>query len=839
MDTRSFFQHSLPSLLVRTLFAVPLMGFVASSAVHAASDCANSNAQLKADLAKSETQADNAPYTIKLMQGTYNLGYTIVNPTSQLTIAGGYTDASCTTRSIDPANTRIDFGGTGFLHIAQNSASPIASITLEGITFQNGESVSLFTGGYNQFSADDAGNISIRNSRFTGLNSTNPPDAYFFEDQPIQFTTYKGTLSIVNSVFDHLIQAPGGVCEAVLDLWDDAAVVMMFDSIHTSSGQSFCIEPDSTGSKNTVQVFNSIFWPTDGLYGTNKPLYITDSGGAVPDVSLYYSTFYLGFDGPATTKEFNTLTGPQNDPQWLNPVAGPNANYGISPTSSAINSGYPAPINNFYPSIDIASSPRTTGGAVDRGAVESPYFYQSSTIVTNTNNAGQGSLRDAITVANKSGNADTITFSPQLGCPAVIQLTSALPNITTPITIDGYLNNPAAVYNSDPNAFNANLCIVIKEQTYDTIATGLSVMSPGSLDLRGVAMGGFTQQVFVASNATAKISGSQFGGSVGGINLPGANANAIAVFNVTNGKISIGGDSPGERNVINNATSNGIFMDSTVSTPNCSITNNLVGLAPNGVSANGNGYGMQLKSSYCDVSKNRVAGNFNDGIWIPAQGSHNKIHGNVFGMDVLGNPVLSYGWAVLVDGSNNVIGDSQLAGYHPDQGNVISYMGDGGVLVNNYSNSVRANLSSYNGYAHDGSVPDIKLGPNGNFQQGFPVIDSLSLPNGMPVGSAKPGTITAHLNSGANSSYRVDVYYSGACSPSGRGHAEFYLGSQLVNTNASGYATFSMPLMLPDYLPTSVISLTATDAYANSSEMGSCFAIKNFDDTIFRDKFGG
>lgn len=54
-------------------------------------------------------------------------------------------------------------------------------------------------------------------------------------------------------------------------------------------------------------------------------------------------------------------------------------------------------------------------------------------LVTNTNDSGVGSLRDAITQANASAGADTITFS----VTGTIVRSSTLPSIADNLTIDG------------------------------------------------------------------------------------------------------------------------------------------------------------------------------------------------------------------------------------------------------------------------------------------------------------------------------------------------------------------------------------------------------------------
>ena len=56
--------------------------------------------------------------------------------------------------------------------------------------------------------------------------------------------------------------------------------------------------------------------------------------------------------------------------------------------------------------------------------------------VTNTNNSGAGSLRQAILDANSNPGTDSITFNIGSGLQT-IALTSELPGITDPVVIDG------------------------------------------------------------------------------------------------------------------------------------------------------------------------------------------------------------------------------------------------------------------------------------------------------------------------------------------------------------------------------------------------------------------
>ncbi len=76
---------------------------------------------------------------------------------------------------------------------------------------------------------------------------------------------------------------------------------------------------------------------------------------------------------------------------------------------------------------------------------------------------GTTTLRAAIMEANSSADKDTIKFAIRGDGPHVIQPVEALPALTRPIIIDGYLDNPDA--SSNTNSFelgsNAELDVVL------------------------------------------------------------------------------------------------------------------------------------------------------------------------------------------------------------------------------------------------------------------------------------------------------------------------------------------------------------------------------------------
>src|SRR5688572_10026955 len=77
------------------------------------------------------------------------------------------------------------------------------------------------------------------------------------------------------------------------------------------------------------------------------------------------------------------------------------------------------------------------GAALVSGTLGVGQAAAATFTVTNINDSGAGSLRQAITDANNAGTSDTIEFSISPGtAPFTISTLSALPSITSPVTID-------------------------------------------------------------------------------------------------------------------------------------------------------------------------------------------------------------------------------------------------------------------------------------------------------------------------------------------------------------------------------------------------------------------
>jgi hypothetical protein len=218
-------------------------------------------------------------------------------------------------------------------------------------------------------------------------------------------------------------------------------------------------------------------------------------------------------------------------------------------------------------------------------------------------------------------------------------------------------------------------------------------------------------------------------------------------------------------------------------------------------------------------------------------------------------------------GSGNTIGTNATSNLGGTLlANTIRYMANGGVLLGanaGTGNSVRTNLIYDNGaVVFDSSVGDgfdLDLNADGptadhagslsgpNNLQNFPFVNKIYWSGFTPPASNSTNIaaiVTGKLDS-APGTYKVDFYYSPHCDNGafhvlGRGHAAAYLGNTNVTiaVGATG-AAFSKPVMVPANAANSVLSLTATDANGNTSEIGSCgFVSAAVNDGIFKDGLG-
>jgi len=266
-----------------------------------------------------------------------------------------------------------------------------------------------------------------------------------------------------------------------------------------------------------------------------------------------------------------------------------------------------------------------------------------------------------------------------------------LPTINGRITIDGY-SQPTSTKNTSAGAFNAKLCVVLKPASGTLgIAFTVPANSFGSLTLSDLGIGGFNQPIKIQGGQSSVISGNQFGGNSGAVQLPVASINAVSFGSGASGTVIIGGPSLADRNLIGGAAFAGIDMQvaDTSSFTTCTISNNLIGLAADGASPLGNGLGINNTGTRCEIAENRIAGNSITNLWL--NGSNlNTVRRNRIGITSNNGGFFSNTVGILVTGSNNIIGASGN-GTGIDA-NTVRFNGGGGVIIRSNAatgNSVR------------------------------------------------------------------------------------------------------------------------------------------------------
>ena len=321
--------------------------------------------------------------------------------------------------------------------------------------------------------------------------------------------------------------------------------------------------------------------------------------------------------------------------------------------------------------------------------------------VTNTNDAGPGSLRQAILNANNQAGKDTITFNIPGNGPHTIQPLSALPDITDPVVIDGS-SQPGA----DCSVWPLKLQIEL-DGTNAGDANGLTLNSGGSgSTIKGLVINSF-QRIDAGGNGILLNSSSNntIQCNYIGTDLTGATAKAnqrqgvLLIDDADSNRI--GGIGAG--NLISGNGANGIATRQSnfdgnpgaASADKGIIEGNLIGLNANGTEALTNdGDGIDIADFASDWiiggtaagTRNILSGNEFQGIIIDDYASNILVQGNYVGTDISGTKALpNKSQGISIDNySRNIT----IGGATAEARNIISGNNFIGIKVQNFSSNV-------------------------------------------------------------------------------------------------------------------------------------------------------
>ena len=335
-------------------------------------------------------------------------------------------------------------------------------------------------------------------------------------------------------------------------------------------------------------------------------------------------------------------------------------------------------------------------------------IWAATFTVTNTNDAGAGSLRQAITSASVNAfDADTIIFNIPTSDPYynsttgvyTITLTSLLPYIASlSVTIDG-TSQPG---NTNPNG--PEICL----KSTTNLLFGLCFPLSGGI-VKGMIINGFQMGVFITKYLTYPSGSCIVSDCYFGVNSDGTSASpndiGVACYGGSTGNII-------KNNLISGNAIAGIGLR--ISDSNI-VQGNKIGTDRTGMYRIPNYYGVAIDSASNNTiggtlisQRNYISGNDYAGVAINNNLSHdNVIKGNFIGVNInavsISDTIANYYGIAISDSYNNIIGGSLST-----ERNIISGNTDGGIsILGSFAtnNTIKGNYIGTNLNGND-SIPN-------------------------------------------------------------------------------------------------------------------------------------
>jgi len=381
-------------------------------------------------------------------------------------------------------------------------------------------------------------------------------------------------------------------------------------------------------------------------------------------------------------------------------------------------------------------------------------------VIVNTNDSGQGSLRQFILNSNELDNTDinqrsnppgrenltkdlgweTSIFEIPGGGVHVIQPLTALPIIDDPMThLTGYTQNDAS---QDPISSRT---INIELNGNTTAFDGLSLRAD-SLQVSGLSIHGFRRGIYapIIGSEEIFIWGNYIGMEADGLTPSSNDASGIHFSRNVNSFIGTNGDNVNDANE-GNLISKSDFGIQMTELENVLIAGNFIGTDKTGLVNQGNlfvgvyasfgahpnyiGFKDNMPNSDANQFRNIISANGNDGIRIIDSDSL-QVSGNYIGTDFLGTGLLanvSYGIQLTGNCNNNIIGTNSNGAFDVSERNVIvgnvglrfasSGTGDRNIAAGNYFGTDYTGtigLSGASGIFIYGGFTNTIIGTNGD-----------------------------------------------------------------------------------------------------------------------------
>ncbi len=466
------------------------------------------------------------------------------------------------------------------------------------------------------------------------------------------------------------------------------------------------------------------------------------------------------------------------------------------------------------------------------------FYTQAATFtVTNTNDSGSGSLREAITSANANPvDADNIVFNIPITDPNynastgvfTISLTSLLPTISSiGVNIDG------STQPGNTNPYGPEIRI---RSTTNLLYCFAFPLSGGTVN--GFIINGFKYAVSITKYMSYPSGNCTVSNCYIGVNFNGTTADAndvgIVILDASNNTIN--------KNILSGNSTSGIALRKSNAN---TITKNNIGTDKDGMHAIPNYYGIAIDSSSANIiggnvsaMRNIISGNAYAGIAINSNQSHdNVVKGNYIGINILGaskSDTIPNHYGIAIEGSyGNIIGGS-VSG----ERNIISGNIEAGIAMEGATAKLNIIKGNYIGTNIDGtdSIPNA----NGILMKGVSqntIGGNTEGERNVISGNTLGGIILAYSGTRLNkiSGNYIGTNYSGSEAISN--HTGIYIKSN-ANKNTVGGSTIGERNVVSGNIEMGVIVEAADSNVIIGNyigpDAGGTFAFKYSNDTLMQ-----